>query len=186
MSQNDEGRSADQRAPAALGAWRSLLPKEREAWLDAASRRFFDETTRVKVNCDPGREIVLDGAEVDGRLGFYCAMGEAVNGPGGYFGRSLQGFDDALFGGFGLETPCTILWKNSGASLRHLGSEALLEMLENELRPKIDDRSGEGQAWINAAMQGGMGGTRTLFDEIVQSIRSVAHRGGGEVLLRLE
>ncbi|WP_327590963.1 barstar family protein [Nonomuraea sp. NBC_00507] len=27
---------------------------------------------------------------------FYLAMGEAINGPGGYFGRNLDALDDCL------------------------------------------------------------------------------------------
>ena len=44
----------------------------------------------------------LNGKQIEhaGRLS-WRVMGEAVNGPGGYFGRNLDAFADCLRGGFG-------------------------------------------------------------------------------------
>lgn len=44
---------------------------------------------------------VLDGRRIHSLEDFWPVMGEAVNGPGGYFGRNLDTFNDCLRGGFG-------------------------------------------------------------------------------------
>lgn len=46
-------------------------------------------------------EYVIDGAAVTSLQDLYRAFGEAVNGPGGYFGGTLDGLFDCLLGGFG-------------------------------------------------------------------------------------
>ncbi|MER7009230.1 barstar family protein [Dactylosporangium sp. NPDC000555] len=48
-----------------------------------------------------GTTYDLDGRFVTDIEGFYCAIGEAINGPGGYFGWNLNALDDCLRGSFG-------------------------------------------------------------------------------------
>ncbi|MFD0592855.1 barstar family protein [Catellatospora coxensis] len=48
-----------------------------------------------------GRTYHLDGRFVTDVEGFYCAIGEAVNGPGGYFGWNLDALVDCLRGRWG-------------------------------------------------------------------------------------
>src|SRR6266496_2594806 len=43
----------------------------------------------------------IDGERIQDTDGFYTMVGEAVNGPGGYFGRGLDSLNDCLRGGFG-------------------------------------------------------------------------------------
>ncbi|GAB3899118.1 hypothetical protein GCM10029964_084580 [Kibdelosporangium lantanae] len=52
--------------------------------------------------------------------GFYCAIGEAINGPGGYFGWNLSALDDCLRGGFGAQAPFRLVWHNSAVAREHL------------------------------------------------------------------
>lgn len=56
------------------------------------------------------REFQLDGARAVDRAGLYAALGEAVNGPGGYYGRNLDALADCLRGGFGPVPPFTLVW----------------------------------------------------------------------------
>lgn len=46
----------------------------------------------------------------------------------------LQSFDDCLFGGFGLEAPCEIIWINSDFSRDYLNDKMLEEYYEDILR----------------------------------------------------
>ncbi|WP_410812260.1 barstar family protein [Micromonospora sp. 067-2] len=62
----------------------------------------------------------LDGRFVTDIEGFYCAIGEAINGPGGYFGWNLDALDDCLGGGFGARTPFLLVWHNSAVAREHL------------------------------------------------------------------
>ncbi len=60
----------------------------------------------------------------DGRA-FFCALGEAVNGPGGYFSRCMDGVADALCGGFGATRPFTLVWHDHEVARRSLGVQPL-------------------------------------------------------------
>ncbi|MFF7631978.1 barstar family protein [Kitasatospora sp. NPDC008050] len=55
-------------------------------------------------------EFQLDGTGAGTRAGLYAALGGAVNGPGGYYGRNLDALADCLRGGFGPEPPFTLVW----------------------------------------------------------------------------
>ncbi|WP_443729317.1 barstar family protein [Streptoalloteichus tenebrarius] len=43
----------------------------------------------------------MDGRNITVRGGLYCAPGETLRGPGGYFGSTLDAFKDCLSGGSG-------------------------------------------------------------------------------------
>ncbi|WP_204016947.1 barstar family protein, partial [Sphaerimonospora thailandensis] len=52
--------------------------------------------------------------------GFYCALGEAINGPGGYFGWNLSALDDCLRGQWGAAPPFRLIWHDADVARRHL------------------------------------------------------------------
>ncbi len=60
----------------------------------------------------------LDGSRALDRAGLWAALGEAVNGPGGYYGANLDALADCLRGDFGPVPPFTLLWHRS-ALARH-------------------------------------------------------------------
>jgi RNAse (barnase) inhibitor barstar len=68
----------------------------------------------------PGATYDLDGRFVTNIEGFYCAIGEAINGPGGYFGSNLDALDDCLCGNFGARTPFRLRWHHSAVTREHL------------------------------------------------------------------
>jgi hypothetical protein len=173
--------------PVELHAWRSLNHEGRELWLRAMRDRVFEGAERFPFSKASGRRVELDGALFDDLTGFYCAIGEAVNGPGGYFGASPEAFHDCLFGGFGLEVPYTVVWRDSGRSARALDSAALLSYLDSECDGELDSVDfAEGIAWRDRTRAAAMSGKRTMFDEIVETIRSVTSPNGGSVTLLLE
>jgi RNAse (barnase) inhibitor barstar len=88
------------------GLWRSY---GRRAWLSVALKR------QVR-----GQAGVLDGRDVVDVDAFYCALGEAVNGPGGYYGWNLDAMDDCLHGGFGPMPPFTLRWQESAVARQRL------------------------------------------------------------------
>jgi len=163
--------------PPVTGLWRDQDAGDRKVWLRAACTLHFENAARGRVAPRPDRTIVLEGSLVDGLLGFFCAMGEAVNGPGGYFGSSFHSFDDCLFGGFGLDYPYTIIWEGSAESRPYLGSEILHSWLEEE-REGEDPFPEIAASWAE--------GADTMFDVLVHQMQSVSTRGHGsaELLLR--
>ncbi|MFE2423422.1 barstar family protein [Streptomyces hokutonensis] len=63
---------------------------------------------------------MLNGTQVRTLEDFWRLIGEAVNGPGGYFGKNLDAFADCLSGGFGSPTMTTRLL--NGVTTRRLAS----------------------------------------------------------------
>lgn len=68
-------------------------------------------------------QYVIDGAVTRTLEGFYAAVGEAVNGPGGYFGTNLDALSDCLTGGFGTpeDDDFAFIWVNADEAREHLG-----------------------------------------------------------------
>jgi RNAse (barnase) inhibitor barstar len=160
------------------GEWRMLRVDERVYWLERARREFHDVGPRTKHQ--RGTIFTIDGNDFDDLTGFLCAMGESVNGPGGYFGHDLQSFDDCLFGGFGLEAPCTIHWLASSRS-RALLDAVTLEKLTAIQIASIDsdpdsELLAEGKAELLNMAEMARTGEITLFDVIVNLMRSAQAR----------
>ncbi|MGW2403259.1 barstar family protein [Streptomyces sp. NPDC001739] len=70
----------------------------------------------------------MDGRHIVDEDSFYCALGEAINGPGGYFGWNLDAVDDCLRGRWGATPPFTLEWQHSTDARAHLA--LLLEIFE--------------------------------------------------------
>lgn len=64
---------------------------------------------------------------------FYCALGEAVNGPRGYFGSNLDALADCLSSSYGHGQLSVVVWRNSANSLTLLG-ELFLESVIDIMR----------------------------------------------------
>ncbi len=62
----------------------------------------------------------LRGGGITDRVSCYAALGEAVNGPGGYYGSNLDALADCLRGGFGPVPPFTLVWHDSAVARRRL------------------------------------------------------------------
>ncbi|GAA2383522.1 barstar family protein [Dactylosporangium salmoneum] len=104
--------------------WASGGPQERNQWArydDATRTRWPYLMFRIRhPDLPAGRTFHLDGRFVTDLGGFYCALGEAVNGPGGYFGWNLGAVDDCLRGRWGVVPPWTLVWHDSDVARRHL------------------------------------------------------------------
>lgn len=166
----------DASGPSEYGSWIPLNTKARKAWLNDAHDRFF-LSVRHRTTSIPGKHAAsLDGRETDCLLGFFCALGESVNGPGGYFGRGMRGFCDCLYGGFGLDRPYTVTWAHSESARRMLGPNALVEYLAS-LHMVTDS----GRLWYEETLSLAESGRRSLFDEVVDDFDYVP---GATLILR--
>ncbi|MFP1623815.1 barstar family protein [Streptomyces sp. 5K101] len=109
---------------------------------------------------------VIDGAEVTDLESFWTVIGEAVNGPGGYFGRNLDALADCLGGGMG--TPdngdFVVEWHDHELSRRALGREETVRQLGlRARRAHPDDRA----AILDQLARARAGAGPTVFDWIV-------------------
>jgi RNAse (barnase) inhibitor barstar len=105
------------------GLWHSLDPEGRRAWLSVALWSRHYQRREHTEDAAPGQVFILDGRQVVDADSFYCALGEAVNGPGGYFGWNLAAVDDCLRGGFGATPPFTLQWQNSDIARSQLAGD---------------------------------------------------------------
>jgi hypothetical protein len=105
--------------PTRRNEWAGYPPAGREAWLEVTRIHF---AYRDPVPDAPaGAAFELDGTHVSDAASLYCALGEAVNGPGGYFGAGLDGLRDCLAGGFGARPPFRLTWYSADVARTGLG-----------------------------------------------------------------
>ncbi|MEV0632124.1 barstar family protein [Nonomuraea wenchangensis] len=98
--------------------WAVYGPEGRRAWLTIVGRSRFQRAEGS--DRPPGCVYHLDGTHVTDEAAFFLAIGEAINGPGGYFGWNLSALDDCLWGRFGARTPFTLIWSNSQVARKSL------------------------------------------------------------------
>jgi hypothetical protein len=80
--------------PGSVNLWAQLPVGEREAWLEVAQIVSFREN---RLPYPALRErIDVDGTHVEDLASLFCALGEAVEGPGGFCGASVAGLADCL------------------------------------------------------------------------------------------
>ncbi|MFC8087231.1 hypothetical protein [Streptomyces sp. NPDC057340] len=103
--------------PDTPGTWARLDARGRAAWLELVREAGCRGPGRDR---PAGHAYRLDGTHVTDEAGLYLALGEAVNGPGGYFGGCLAAVADCLRGGFGHTAPATLLWRDIGTAREHL------------------------------------------------------------------
>jgi RNAse (barnase) inhibitor barstar len=109
-----------------LERWYAGPPAEKNLWAgyDRELRHYWAGmalSNRSSVPDRPaGTAYDLDGRFVTDIEGFYCALGEAINGPGGYFGWNLDGLNDGLCGDFGARAPFRLVWHDSVVARKHL------------------------------------------------------------------
>ncbi|MFE0425473.1 barstar family protein [Streptomyces sp. NPDC058953] len=112
---------------------------------------------------------VIDGAAVRGLADFWRVIGEAVNGPGGYFGRNFDAFADCLSGGMGTPDDGDVVfeWRDHELSQAALGHPETAQVFESMLaRAHPSNRASIGADLERARAGEGP----TLFDDLVALI----------------
>ncbi|MFC4907699.1 barstar family protein [Actinomadura gamaensis] len=104
-------------SPDTVGAWADLDTRRRGVWLDLVRER---ACRRAHHDRPAGHAYELDGRHITDEPSLYLALGEAVNGPGGYFGSNLDAVDDCLGGTFGYTRPATLLWRDAATARQNL------------------------------------------------------------------
>ncbi|MFD8570481.1 barstar family protein [Streptomyces sp. NPDC059639] len=103
--------------PQTVNTWAGLDTRRRGAWHDLVRER----GCRLSHHDRPAAHAYeLDGRYITDEPALYLALGEAVNGPGGYFGGCLAALDDCLRGAFGYTAPATLIWRDAETAREHL------------------------------------------------------------------
>ena len=124
----------------------------------------------------------VDGSSIRDMQSLGDAFAEAVSAPDGYFGSSMQTFDDCLFiAGFGMRSPCEIVWLHHRSSAQYLSAALLAEYCTNVLADEEMQSPdfAAGRQWAVDTLEMARLGKRTMFDEVVDMIRTVDERSSG-------
>ncbi|MFE4911351.1 barstar family protein [Streptomyces sp. NPDC056652] len=114
------------------GEWIRWPVSYQSAWLHVVQNSWFTSNQRAaRYGVDD--VVYLDGVHISTKSGFFCALGEAVNGPGGYFGSNLDALADCISSSFGEGAPVKIVWRNFKASQEVLDS-AFLDSIVGVMR----------------------------------------------------
>lgn len=109
--------------------WIDRFPKQKNEWvvLDEDGRRDWLRMLRIaycsgykKPDENNNDIFYLDGKNITTYDSFFIAFAEALNGPGSYYGSSLDGLEDCLCGGFGVVPPFKLIWHNAPVAVENL------------------------------------------------------------------
>ncbi|WP_406603918.1 barstar family protein [Nocardia macrotermitis] len=80
---------------------------------------------------------MIDANSIGSSVDFFCALGESINGPGGYFGDNLDSLSDCLCGGFGASVPFTINVRHGKKLTDRLPPQFLSDLIEVMSHAKV-------------------------------------------------
>ncbi|MFE7397635.1 barstar family protein [Streptomyces sp. NPDC057557] len=120
---------------------------------------------------------VIDGSRVTGLEEFWKVIGEAVNGPGGYFGRNFDALVDCLSGGMGTPDDGDFVfeWRDHALSARALGHAETARYLRQSLDRAHPSNRAAVQQRLDEAL---VGRGPTLFDLLVEALTNGTAPGG--------
>ncbi|MGW4397889.1 barstar family protein [Amycolatopsis nivea] len=101
------------------GEWTRYPAAQHGDWLHVVQNAWFTAGKRA-MRYNTG-DIVIDGQGLSSEDSFYCALGEAANGPGGYFGSNLDALVDCLRSEPASTPRYPVVWNAAAASRRTLG-----------------------------------------------------------------
>jgi len=94
--------------------WTTLNAAGRHAWLHVTRNHSRWDKRRLDLNsAAQDRVYEIDGSLIVDETSFYIALGEALIGPGGYFGAGLDGLNDCLNDYFSMAPALNITLLNS-------------------------------------------------------------------------
>ncbi|MEV0119501.1 barstar family protein [Streptomyces sp. NPDC050844] len=123
--------------PLEMGEWLRWPESHQAAWLHVAQNSWFTSNRRAaRYGVDD--VVHLDGVHISTKSGFFCSLGEAVNGPGGYYGSNLDALADCISSNCGEGPPLKIVWRHFQASRESLDSSFLDSVMEVMREFRVD------------------------------------------------
>ncbi|MFJ7904772.1 barstar family protein [Streptomyces sp. NPDC096198] len=113
--------------PVTYGEWAGYPDSYHESWLHVVQNAWFTADRQGKLG-GTSEVVALDGGRITTKAGLYCALGEAVNGPGGYFGSNLDALYDCLRSSRA-EPLFRVQWADFATSRRALGVQYMTSLL---------------------------------------------------------
>jgi hypothetical protein len=112
--------------PKARGEWRQFPADWHSSWLHVVQTAWFQagrEATRYRLL----RSHFMDGSGMANAASLYCELGEAINGPRGYFGWGPDALADCLRSAVGSGS-FQVVWQDFDMSEESLGESSVDEV----------------------------------------------------------
>ncbi|HET9239217.1 MAG TPA: barstar family protein [Oligoflexus sp.] len=97
-----------------------------------------------------------------------------------YFGHNIQSFDDCLFGGYGLQSPCEIHWHDSELSAKYLDHQCLAAWCQEVLK-RNDFPDEDSRREVEKILDEASARERTIQELLIENMRSAFQRSGGTI-----
>ncbi|MBJ6636777.1 barstar family protein [Streptomyces sp. DHE7-1] len=108
-------------SPLENGEWARYPVESHDSWLHVVQNSWF-ETGHEAKRYGVGEICIIDGKKILSESSFYCALGESVNGPGGYFGSTLDGLADCLASSRNASAPFELVWEHFSGAQERMGA----------------------------------------------------------------
>ncbi|MBT2451964.1 barstar family protein [Streptomyces sp. ISL-43] len=127
--------------PLRLGEWAARTVEYHKSWLHVAQTAWFTSHRGV-VRCEDGCGVSLEGRRMLDKSSFYCELGEAANGAGGYFGSNLDALAHCLSANQAIKPLLSVEWRDFSASREFLGDVFVSRVIEvlKEFNVEVDCR----------------------------------------------
>ncbi len=126
-----------QSAPTTKNEWAHYDEDRRRDWLKIVSL-YHGSHTMIPTQDAVPNVFEMDGTFITDYASFFCAIGEAICGAGGYFGKNIYSLIDCTYGGYGAFSPFTLVWYNSEIAKNSLDQQAWNNEIEAIRQENID------------------------------------------------
>lgn len=152
-----------QSAPTTKNEWAHDDEDRRRDWLKVVS--LYHDSHAMISNQDVVPNVFeMDGTFITDYASFFCAIGEAICGVGGYFGKNIYSLIDCTYGGYGAISPFTLMWYNSEIAKNSLDQQAWNNEIEAVRQENIDIPKEDFFVEI---------GDRPLMDALIENLEKV-------------
>ncbi|MFC0623017.1 barstar family protein [Kribbella deserti] len=123
--------------PVQRAEWAALPAGAHGSWLHVAATAWF-ETGRKAMRYGADEVGVINSSHLRNESSFYCELGEAINGPGGYFGATLDGLVDCLISSQRPGAPIRLVWQDFITAQERLGGKIIDPLVETLREFNVD------------------------------------------------
>lgn len=113
--------------PFEYGEWRRLPPDQHSSWLHVVQTAWF-QAGNMATRYGSGRLCLVEGSGLANIDSVYCELGEAINGPAGYFGSGLDALVDCLRTATATGT-FELVWRNLESTAECVGEEDVRQVM---------------------------------------------------------
>ena len=148
--------------------WAGLDYLQRRSWLHLVRKHHC--LCQTAMEDKPAHMVYeMDGRFITDYPSFFIALGEAINGPGAYFGGGFDALADCLCGDFGAKTPFSLVWTASDIARVALDKNKSLEEVLASREDALRNHDFEEDEFASVA-EIMRNNTSPLFDNVIDNL----------------